>query len=306
MPVTLDRKALEDRLGEIPALAGPRLVEELSGGLTNVNLKVTTQDGAYVARCFCGDADLLGIDRDAEHLNTRAAFEAGAGPEVVDYRPDLGILVIRFIEGATLDNQTLTAPGTLPRVAEAMRRLHRGPRFVNDFDMFARQRRYLDEVRELGIALPPGYDAHLPAFHRVRDALAVRARPTVPCNNDLLAGNFVDDGSTVWLIDYEYSGNNDACFELGNTSTECDLAPDQVEELVASYFGGPSRSMLARTRLQMMVSQYGWSLWGLLQSATSQIDFDFRGWGLERFEKAARGFTGDDFPRLIDEVQRDD
>ena len=306
MPVTLDRQALEGRLGEIPVLAGPRLVEELSGGLTNVNLKVTCPAGAFVARCFCGDADLLGIDRDAEHLNSRAAFEAGAGAEVLDYRPDLGILVIRFIEGTTFDNASLGEPGVLPRVAEAMRRLHQGPRFVNDFDMFARQQRYLDEVHELGIDLPPEYDAHRAAFHRVRDALAVRAEPTVPCNNDLLAGNFVDDGEKLWLIDYEYSGNNDACFELGNTSTECDLDPDQVEELVTSYFGRPSRSKLARTRLQMMVSQYGWSLWGLLQSATSQLDFDFRGWGLERFEKAARGFTGDDFPRLIDEVQRDD
>ena len=31
------------------------------------------------------------------------------------------------------------------------------------------------------------------------------------------------------LIDYEYSGNNDACFELGNTSTECDFTPEQAE-----------------------------------------------------------------------------
>ena len=44
---------------------------------------------------------------------------------------------------------------------------------------------------------------------------------TVPCNNDLLAANFIDDGERIWLIDYEYSGNNDACFELGNIWGEC-------------------------------------------------------------------------------------
>jgi thiamine kinase-like enzyme len=110
----------------------------------------------------------------------------------------------------------------------------------------------------------------------------------------------------VWLIDYEYSGNNDACFELGNISTECDLDADQTEELVTSYFGRPRRGKLARTRLQAMVSQYGWSLWGVIQAASSPLDFDFTGWGLERYEKAVRGFTSDDLPRLIDEVQRDD
>ncbi len=306
MPTRLDRRTIESALEEVPALAGPRDVEELSGGLTNLNLKVTTGRGVFVARCFCGDASLLGIDRDAEHLNSRAAAEAGVGAPVVDYRPDLGMLVIEFIPGVTYDNDSFSQDGVLPRVAASVRALHAGPRFVNDFDMFARQRGYRDLVREHGFTLPPGYDDHAGAFARVRAALAVRAEPTVPCNNDLLAGNFVDDGSKVWLIDYEYSGNNDACFELGNISTECDLDADRTEQLVASYFGRPLRNKLARTRLQAMVSQYGWSLWGVIQAETSELDFDFAGWGRERYEKAVRGFTGDDFSRLIDEVQRDD
>jgi len=35
----------------------------------------------------------------------------------------------------------------------------------------------------------------------------VRAEQTVPCNNDLLAENFIDVGGELRLIDYEYSGN---------------------------------------------------------------------------------------------------
>jgi thiamine kinase-like enzyme len=124
----------------------------------------------------------------------------------------------------------------------------------------------------------------------------------VPCNNDLLAGNFVDDGERLWLIDYEYSGNNDACFELGNISTECDLDADQVEHLVTSYDGRASRRRLARVRLQMLVTAYGWALWGAIQSAASRLDYDFTGWGLERFEKAARGFGSRGFDRLLEEA----
>ncbi len=306
MTATSDRRAMEAAMDEVPALAGPRRVEELSGGLTNLNLKVTTPRGEFVCRCFCGDAAVLGIDRDAEHLNTRAAAAAGVGAEVVDYRPDLGMLVIEFIPGVTYDNSSFTRAGVIPRVAASVRALHAGPRFVNDFDMFARQHGYRDLVREHGFRLPPGYDAHADAFARVERALAARDEGTVPCNNDLLAGNFVDDGDKVWLIDYEYSGNNDACFELGNICTECDLDADRTEELVAAYFGRPLRDRLARTRLQAMVSQYGWSLWGFIQAGSSELDFDFEAWGMERYEKAARGFTGDDFPRLLEDVQRDD
>ncbi len=77
----------------------------------------------------------------------------------------------------------------------------------------------------------------------------------MPCNNDLLAANFIDDADRCRLIDYEYSGNNDACFELGNTATECDFTPDQVEAYVEAYFGEPTRADLARVRLQMLVQR---------------------------------------------------
>ena len=127
-------------------------------------------------------------------------------------------------------------------------------------------------------------------------ALAVRDEGTVPCNNDLLAENFIDDGDRIWLIDYEYSGNNDPCFELGNTWTECKLSTDQLDELVTAYYGRRRPEKIARAHLQAIVSQYGWALWGFIQQAVSPLEFDFWGWGMERFEGAveemrAPGFT---------------
>ena len=298
---------LEALLDRIPVVQGlPRTVTELAGGLTNQNLHVSTPTHDVVVRRFRGDAELLGIDRDAEHVNSLAAAQAGVGAPVVDYRPDLGVLVIGFVDGTTYENSSFDDPDVVRRAAWAIRRLHDGPRFSGDFDMFARQARYLRTVQDKGYPLFDGYADHDDAFHRVERALAVRAEPTVPCNNDLLAGNFVDDGAKIWLIDYEYSGNNDACFELGNTSTECDLDDDQVDALVAAYYGQPLRSKLARVRLQALVSAYGWSLWGAIQAAASHIDFDFTSWGQERFDKAARGFTSDHFETLLEEATRAD
>ncbi|UYM07325.1 phosphotransferase [Solicola gregarius] len=293
-------------LDAISMLAGPRTVEELSGGLTNRNLKVTTPTGTYVVRCSRSDTALLGIDRDAEHANSRSAELAGVGAPVLDYRPDLGMLVIGYIDGITYDNASFQRTGIVARAAAACRTLHSGPAFVAEFNMFDRQARYLAIVRERGFPLPPGYEEFNERFARMRTALDVRPDPLVPCNNDLLAGNFVDDGDKLWLIDYEYSGNNDACFELGNIGTECDLDTDQLDELVTEYYGRPLRGKFARTRLQAIASQYGWSLWGAIQDATSPLDFDFHAWSMERYERAAAAFSSNTFGILLEEAQRVD
>ena len=284
----------------------PRTIRELSGGLTNRNYQVTTPDGTFVARISSGGSELLAIDRDCEYRNSVTAAAAGAGAPVVEYRPQDRLLVIGYIEGRTMDAADVAAAGNIPRIARACRRLHDGGRFGNDFDMFDIQRQYLSVARSRGFRVPDGYDDLAPQFSAAAKTLAVRAEGTVPCNNDLLAANFIDDGDRIWLIDYELSGNNDACFELGNIGAESHLSADAMAELVTAYYGQPRRSRIARARLLGLVGMYGWTLWGAIQNAASPIDFDFWSWAMERFEGAAAGFTADDFPRLLEEVQHDD
>lgn len=287
---------IEAILDQVPALAGsPRTVEELSGGLTNQNLRVTTPTGDYVVRLARSDNSLLGIDRDAESYNTKAAEASGAGAPFVDYRPDLGVLVIGYVGGHSYVNDDLRAPGVLPRLAATIRLLHGGPRFSTHFDMFVRQPTYLHTCASRGFPIPDDYVSYGGDFLRIRGALASRPLPTVPCNNDLLAGNIVDDGERLWLIDYDYAGNNDAYFELGNSWTECGLDDDHLAELVTAYVGHEDPALIARARLQATVSRYGWSLWGFIQAATNEDDFDFYGWGQERFDLAAADFRNPQF-----------
>ncbi len=297
---------LEAIFDRVPALARtPRAVAELPGGLTNRNYKVTTPDGAFVARLW-SRGDFLAINRDHEHHNSRAAAAAGVGAPVVAYRPEDNLLVFRFIEGRTFSNADVCEPANLPRIARACRRLHAGPRFAGDFDMFVIQRRYLSVAEQHRFAIPAGYAGLAAAAEAARKALAVRATATVPCNNDLLAANFIDDGQVIWLIDYEYSGNNDPCFELGNIGGECGLSEGALAELVTHYYGRPLRNKIARARVLGLVGKYGWTLWGAIQHATSPLDFDFWAWAMERYEAAAAGFTSREFTRLLDEAQRED
>jgi thiamine kinase-like enzyme len=128
----------------------------------------------------------------------------------------------------------------------------------------------------------------------------------VPCNNDLLAANFIDDGERLWVIDYEYGGNNDPCFELGNIWSEADLPVGHLEVLVDAYVGRRLRHMVARARLLALMARYGWTLWASIQTDVSPIDFDFWSWGMAKYDRALEEFDGPDFARLLEEARSPD
>jgi thiamine kinase-like enzyme len=292
---------------QVPSLADrSRTVTELPGGLTNRNFKIATENGTFVARVASGGSELLAIDRANEHRNSVRAAAVGVGAPVIEYQPSLNVLVLTFLEGKTLTNSDVAEPSRLFRIAKACRQLHGAERFDGDFDMFEIQRRYRAVVAERGIRIPAGYDDLMDKFDAMARALAVRDEGTVPCNNDLLAANFIDDGDKIWLIDYEYSGNNDACFELGNIWGECQLTDDALAALVTEYYGRPLRNKIARAMLLGLAGKYGWTLWGAIQAAVSPIDFDFWSWAMERYDGVSAGFSAPGFGELLQDVQRTD
>ena len=297
---------LEEVLAAVPELHDAQSVESLTGGLTNTNYKVTSPAGCYVVRISGKDTSLLAIDRENEVHNTIAAAETGVGAPFVAALPEHDALVLGFLDGEVMDAEKLRRGDRIGGVADACRRLHAGRRFLHDFDMFEIQPRYLAIVRERGFRLPDRYEKFEPQIRELERAMRVRPEATVPCNNDLLAENFIEVGGEMRLIDYEYSGNNEASFELGNVWSESNLSLAQLQELVTAYWGRPLRNKVARARLWGLMSKYGWTLWGSIQDGISDLDFDFWSWALEKYERAVEELDGSQFEELLADVQRED
>ena len=299
--------AIDEILDLVPVLARrERRVRELPGGLTNTNYRVDVGGRSYVVRVSSKDSSLLAIDREHEYHASVSAANAGVGARVIDYLPERSLLVLEFIEGQTQTAADLRRGDRLDWIADACRVLHSGRRCLGDFDMFEIQARYRRLVAERRFRLPERYDEFAPKAAAIREALAVRDVGTVPCNNDLLAENFIDVGDRFRLIDYEYAGNNDACFELGNIWSESNLSLAQLDELVGHYYGAPRRHKVARARLLGLMSKYGWTLWASIQDGVSELDFDFWSWGMDKYERAVAEFDGPDLPFLLEEARRPD
>jgi len=121
----------------------------------------------------------------------------------------------------------------------------------------------------------------------------------------LLCENFIDDGQWLRVVDYELSGNNDACFDLGNTAQEASLDDDLRAVLCEAYFGRLDSRQLARMNLFALMSDVGWTLWGAIQARISTLDFDFTGYYTTRWNRAVAVLESERLEGWLAEAQRD-
>jgi thiamine kinase-like enzyme len=277
-------------------------VSPLSGGLTNENYLVEAEGARYVMRIPGQSTELLSIDRANEVHNTKAAATTGIGPRVLEHVRGLDVLVLEFIPGPTMSARTLQSKEMAGRMASSFRRLHGSPRFLKDFDMFRLIENYLEIVDEHEVTIPDGYRDRLPVVAGIERAVSVGALPPVPCHNDLLCENFIDDGETLRIVDYELSGNNDPCFDLGNTAQEAELDADLRRALCTAYFGREDAQQLARMNLFALMSDVGWTLWGAIQAKISAVEFDFTGYYTGRWERALGVMNSERLAIFIEEA----
>jgi thiamine kinase-like enzyme len=278
-------------------------IQHLSGGLTNTNYKVIVDGTPFFIRVPGAGTELLAIDRNNEYHSAKAAEHAGVGPKVLYHLPEYNVMVLEFLNGTTMSKDSLNATGMPKRMADSIKRLHAGERLLLDFNMFRLTEYYLSLCKERKIKIPDGYLERMDTVAKIEKAMLVKPLSTVPCNNDLLAENYIDDGKQLWLIDYEYSGNNDPTFELGNTCQEMQFNDQQINEVCETYFGTASSDKIARMKLNMIMSDVGWGLWAAIQENISTIEFDFWGWALERWSRAVDKMDSTEFPSWLKDVQ---
>ena len=272
-------------------------IEVLGGGITNRNFKVTLDDGVYVLRIGGKDTELLGIDRRVEHEASLAAAAAGVGPEVIAFVEPEGYLVTQFIGGAMVAPEALREPETLVRIAESLRAVHAGPPIGARFDPFRVVEAYAATAATHGVTVPA-------AFERVREtaALVEQARgpvPERPCHNDLLTANFIDDGQRIRIVDWEYAGMGDVFFDLANFAVNNGLSDDETTRFLRAYLGEARPEHERSLTLMRFMSDFREAMWGVVQQALSDLDFDFRGYAEEHFDRLERTASARSFRKAL-------
>ena len=271
----------------------------LGGGITNHNYKVEVAGGEFVLRMGGARTELLGIDRATEHAAAVRAYEVGVGPEVVAFVPSQGWLVARFIDGKPISPEEMRDSETLGRVMAALRRFHDAAPIPGRFDSHAVVEDYCAKAVEHGVEIPPAYDDAQAVSRRI--AAIRREQLLVPCHNDLLNANFLDDGE-IRIVDWEYAGMGDRFFDLANFSVNHEFSIDDDRRLLGAYFGEPRESDLAALRLMRFMSDFREAMWGVLQSGISELDFAFGEYAAKHFARLRATESDPEFASYFGEV----
>ncbi len=290
----MSQSDLMTRIHALPIWQGEIEATPLTGGITNVNYKVTDTSGSYVVRVG-DDIPLHQVMRFNEMAATKAAHAAGLSPAVVHASGDLTVL--EFIASRTLTEEDVCHPDMLPRVLDLVKRCHievpkylRGPSLV--FWVFHVIRDYAATLTERGST----HAAVIPELVQTGNGLETEAGPydMVFGHNDLLCGNFLDDGTRLWLIDFDYAGFNSPLFDLGGLASNNGLSPDQEDWMLEAYFQTPVTDDLRHRYTAMKcASLLRETMWSMVSEITSDIDFDYAAYtaeNLARFRAALTDF----------------
>jgi thiamine kinase-like enzyme len=276
---------LEEVIVRIPRWTGARIVTStLGGGITNLNYRLDVEGESFVVRIPGKDSELLGIDRPREHACTLAASQSGVGPEVVDYLEAEEVLVTSFIPGRAISMEEMGRPTTIRRVAESLRRYHSGPAFPGTFSALETIREYL-RISRSGASLPLRIDWMVERAEAIDGALRAVARTPRPCHNDLLLGNFIDDGDLIRIVDWEYAAMGDPFFDLGNFAVHHGFSDTQDVMLLEAYLGQATAPDMARLKLMKIVSDLREAMWAMVQVTISSLDYDFVQYGEKHFNR---------------------
>ncbi len=289
---------IQQILQRVPQVASAKSIEilELTGGITNKNYKVTADGESYVLRMGGNETKYLGIDREVEYECSRLAAEIGLAPEPIAFITPEGFILSRFISGKGIPAEEIGTETNIRRVLESMKAYHALEKFPGFFSPFRVAEEYEKTALSFNVKLPEKMDGYLEKSNEIENALYAREPLQLrPCHNDLLNGNFIDDGTRIRILDWEYAGMGDIFFDLGNFAIQHEFNDEQDEILLKAYFGDPTDSQRAHQKLMKIMSDLREAMWAQVQRGVSQLDFDYEGYGQKYFERFEASTSGRDY-----------
>lgn len=261
-----DLPKLEELLEEVFGDSECSAIERL-GGMTNHSYKITRCDNQEYLVRIPGEGTEEMISRSDERKSTELGCKLGIDSPLLYFNDD-GRKVMRFIhDPQPMNEEVMRKKENLRQAAGIFRKLHTcGVNTGVRFEVFEMAKLYEGIIRNGGVALYDDYDDVKRMVMEIKAEVDKKGiAPKVPCHNDSLMGNWVLDGNgKLYLIDWEYSGMNEAMWDLSCLSIEAQYTDENDRDLLTFYYGRePSTEEKKHFIASKLYVDYLWTLWGL-------------------------------------------
>lgn len=279
----------ENKIKSLPIWKNLENIEPLEGGITNLNFLVSDSGSKSVVRLGSDIPEHL-VYRSNEIIVSEAAYKIGVSPKLIYNEP--GVLVLEFIESKTLEPKTVRE--NLNKIVPIIRKIHDEipnklsgqPQIFWVFYVIKYYSNYLLNNNSSHISLITSLLKKAEKLEKLSSP-----REIVFGHNDLLAANFLDDGSKIWVVDWEYGGFNDPLFDIGGLSSNNDLDENLENEVLEMYFKEkPSKDLIIKYNAMKTASLLRETMWSMVSEITSKIEFNYAEYTSDNLKKFEESF----------------
>ena len=279
----------ENKIKSLPIWKNLENIEPLEGGITNLNFLVSDSGSKSVVRLGSDIPEHL-VYRSNEIIVSEAAYQIGVSPKLIYNEP--GVLVLEFIESKTLEPKTVRE--NLNKIVPIIRKIHDEipnklsgqPQIFWVFYVIKYYSNYLLNNNSSHISLIPSLLKKAEKLEKLSSP-----REIVFGHNDLLAANFLDDGSKIWVVDWEYGGFNDPLFDIGGLSSNNNLNENLEKEVLEMYFKEkPSKDLIIKYNAMKTASLLRETMWSMVSEITSKIEFNYAEYTSDNLKKFEESF----------------
>jgi len=256
----------------------------INSGITNINYELIVDKKSFFLSIPSSNSESLNIDYRNKYFNNKICGEINISPRVTHFIESENLLVTEFIKSKCSSLELFQSSKKIDQLVQSIKLLHNSKPFLRNFNMFSQISFYQNILKR--DYLPNKLLKYVNSIKKLEPKLYLPNDILVPCHNDLISANIINKDNQLLIIDFDYSGNNDPCFELGNLSVEMEYDDEQINNLVMSYYGEKNESIISRVNLQSIVSDIGWSLWSYVQAKNSNLNFDYSAHAIYRLERA--------------------
>lgn len=252
-----------------------KIERRLMGGMSNYTYVVNVMDNLYTVR-YPGEYCEYFVDRKIEEEGIQLFNSLNLTNQTIYFNNSNHVKIAKYVDGTSLNelkNNNIELP--YKEVAELLKKVHQSSlKCTVDYNAYNRLDKYENDLKNLGFILPSRYLELRNYFNDFQEYL--ESQEKVLCHNDSQPSNFIQSDNKLFIVDFEFVGNNDLIYDI---ACFANMELSDGEKLLSVYFEELNDDLLKRFYLWRAFQCFQWynvAMFKELVGMSKTLKLDFK------------------------------